>query len=101
MKVQATSRTAAGALFLSVKAYEWAIKISAGHVPSSGGFWQYYFAAAGLHAMHILAGIVILLIVASQAAKGKELQRVGLIGLYWHFVDVVWVGLFHLFYIVR
>jgi heme/copper-type cytochrome/quinol oxidase subunit 3 len=92
---------AGGALFLCIKAYEWSVKIRAGHVPSAGGLWQYYFSATGLHAAHILVGITILLIVAAGAAKGKELQRVELIGLYWHFVDVVWVALFHLFYIVR
>lgn len=90
-----------GLLFLAVKAYEWGVKIAAGHVPSAGGYWGFYYAATGLHALHIIVGVVILLIVAWQVEKNIELHRAELIGLYWHFVDVVWFFLFHLFYIVR
>lgn len=92
---------AGGILFLAVKAYEWGLKIAAGHVPSAGGYWGFYFTATGLHALHIIAGVIILLIIAAQVGKNRELQRAELIGIYWHFVDVVWFFLFHLFYIVR
>ncbi len=90
-----------GLLFLAVKAFEWASKISAGHVPSAGGYWGYYFVATGLHALHIIVGVLILLIISFQVEQNRELHRAGLIGIYWHFVDVVWFFLFHLFYIVR
>ncbi|MEB3236043.1 MAG: cytochrome c oxidase subunit 3 [Candidatus Sericytochromatia bacterium] len=90
-----------GLVFLCIKAYEWYTKISHDHVPQTGTFYGYYFSATGLHAIHILAGVAILLAIAAQAEKGKHLGRVELIGIYWHFVDVVWFFLFHIFYIIR
>jgi heme/copper-type cytochrome/quinol oxidase subunit 3 len=57
--------------------------------------------AAGLHGLHVIAGMIIMLFVAADAAKGKELQRVENIGLYWHFVDIVWIFLFPLLYIAK
>jgi heme/copper-type cytochrome/quinol oxidase subunit 3 len=90
-----------GLIFLSVKAYEWTIDIREGFVLSSGGFWQFYYTLAGLHGLHVLAGMIILLVVAADTAKNRELQRVECIGLYWHFVDIVWIFLFPLLYIAR
>jgi heme/copper-type cytochrome/quinol oxidase subunit 3 len=57
--------------------------------------------AAGLHGLHVIAGAIIMLIIAADARKGKELQRVELIGIYWHFVDLVWIFLFPLLYIAK
>ena len=92
---------AGGATFLTVKAFEWSMEIQAGYTITSNTFWSFYYTAAGLHAMHVLAGIVIMSIVAVDAAKNLELHRVELIGLYWHFVDVVWIFLFPLLYIAK
>jgi heme/copper-type cytochrome/quinol oxidase subunit 3 len=92
---------AGGATFLTVKAFEWTMEIQAGYTITSNTFWSFYYTAAGLHAMHVLAGIVIMSIVAVDAAKNLELHRVELIGLYWHFVDVVWIFLFPLLYIAK
>ena len=94
--------TALGAVvFLAVKGFEWTTDIREGFVISSGGFWSYYYTLAGLHGLHVLAGAVIMLMIASDAAKNRELQRVECIGLYWHFVDIVWIFLFPLLYIAR
>jgi len=90
-----------GLIFLCVKAFEWTADIREGYVISLGGFWSFYYTLAGLHALHVLAGMIILLIVAAEAAKNQELQRVECIGLYWHFVDIVWIFLFPLLYIAR
>lgn len=90
-----------GAIFLCIKAFEWTMDIREGHVLSSGGFWSYYYTLTGLHGLHVLAGMIIMLIVAADAAKNQELQRVECIGLYWHFVDIVWIFLFPLLYIAR
>jgi heme/copper-type cytochrome/quinol oxidase subunit 3 len=56
---------------------------------------------AGLHALHVIGGAIIMLIVAQDAKKNRELQRVELIGIYWHFVDIVWIFLFPLLYIAK
>jgi heme/copper-type cytochrome/quinol oxidase subunit 3 len=90
-----------GLIFLVIKAFEWNDKISHGHTLSSSTFFSFYFTAAGLHALHVLAGVIIMLIVAQTAKRNLELHRVELIGIYWHFVDVVWIFLFPLLYIAK
>ena len=90
-----------GAIFLMVKAAEWTIEIQAGYTVTSNTFWSFYYTAAGLHALHVLAGAVILLIIAQTARRNLELHRVELIGIYWHFVDIVWIFLFPLLYIAK
>jgi cytochrome c oxidase subunit III len=89
------------ATFVLVKSVEWTIEISEGLTIQSGGFWSFYYTAAGLHALHVIAGAIIMGIVAVDAYRGRELQRVELIGIYWHFVDVVWIFLFPLLYIAK
>jgi heme/copper-type cytochrome/quinol oxidase subunit 3 len=90
-----------GVTFLVVKAFEWTSEIQHGYTLTSNTFWSFYYTAAGLHATHVLAGVVILGIIALQARKNMELQRVELIGIYWHFVDIVWIFLFPLLYIAK
>ena len=92
---------AGGVTFLVVKAAEWTMEIKAGYTITSSTFWSFYYTAAGLHAAHVLGGVIIMLIIAQSAKKNLELQRVELIGLYWHFVDVVWIFLFPLLYIAK
>jgi heme/copper-type cytochrome/quinol oxidase subunit 3 len=92
---------AGGATFLIVKAFEWTDEIAHGYTITSNTFWSFYYTAAGLHAAHVLAGVVILLMVAATAKKNLELHRVELIGIYWHFVDIVWIFLFPLLYIAK
>lgn len=90
-----------GTTFLTVKAFEWAGEITHGYTITSSTFWSFYYTAAGLHAMHVLGGVIILGFIATQARKMVELHRVELIGIYWHFVDVVWIFLFPLLYIAK
>jgi len=93
--------TFGGLIFLMVKSYEWATEIGHGMTISSNGFWAFYYTAAGLHALHVIAGMVIMIIISAAARKGKDLQRVELIGIYWHFVDLIWIFLFPLLYIAK
>lgn len=92
---------AGGLIFLCIKAVEWTGEIQHGYTITANGFWSFYYTAAGIHALHVIAGCIIMLIIANQARKGKELQRVELIGIYWHFVDIVWIFLFPLLYIAK
>jgi len=87
--------------FLMVKAFEWTEEITHGYTITANGFWSFYYTAAGLHALHVIAGAIIMGFVARDAAKGRELHRVEIIGIYWHFVDVVWIFLFPLLYIAK
>ena len=94
--------TMGGALaFLCIKSAEWTHEIKEGYVISTNAFWSFYYTAAGLHACHVIGGAIIMGIIAQDAKKNQELQRVELIGIYWHFVDVVWIFLFPLLYIAK
>jgi heme/copper-type cytochrome/quinol oxidase subunit 3 len=90
-----------GLIFMIVKAFEWTEKLSHGYTIQSSGFWGYYYTAAGLHAFHVLAGMCVMLWVASTAKKNQDLHRVENVGIYWHFVDIVWIFLFPLLYIAK
>lgn len=105
----------AGAFFLVNKYFEWAAKISHGVYPggealagkADGGaiFYGLYFFATGLHAVHVLAGMVIIIIAALMVYEGrinsKDFVKLENSGLYWHLVDVIWIYLFPVFYLVR
>ena len=88
-------------LFVTVKAFEWRTEIAHGMTITSNTFWSFYYTAAGIHAAHVIAGVIIMGFVANTARRNLELQRVELIGLYWHFVDIVWIFLFPLLYIAK
>lgn len=92
---------AGGGIFLIVKSCEWTYEISHGYTLQSNAFWHFYYVAAGLHGLHVIAGMIAMGIVARQASRNEELQRVELAGIYWHFVDVVWIFLFPLLYIAK
>ncbi len=90
-----------GVAFVCVKSVEWAIEIQAGYTITANGFWSFYYTAAGLHGLHVIAGTLIMGFVAWDAYQGRRLHRVELIGIYWHFVDVIWIFLFPLLYIAK
>lgn len=90
-----------GAIFMCVKSYEYWSKLSHDYTMQTDVFWGFYFLATGLHGIHVLAGMIIMGIISLDVRKGKNLQRVELIGIYWHFVDVVWIFLFPLLYIAK
>lgn len=93
---------AAGLVFLGVKGIEWTEKFTHGINPATGRFWSFYFLMTGLHALHLLAGVVVNAIVWLQAVRrpaARLADRIEVVGLYWHFVDIVWVFLFPLFYL--
>ena len=87
--------------FLVVKTFEWSDEIAHGYTISSSTFWSFYYTAAGLHGLHVIAGAILMVFVARDAAKNLELHRVELIGIYWHFVDIIWIFLFPLLYIAK
>ena len=95
-----------GTLFLGCQAYEWTHLIHAGasltHSPwGPPQFSQSFFVLTGFHGSHVLSGLIILIVTAVRTAMGKVgPQGVEMAGLYWHFVDLVWVFIFTLFYLV-
>lgn len=92
-----------GVGFLAIKAFEWIPKISAGITPGSNAFFMYYYMMAGLHLCHVILGLIILTVVWRDlryaAAPSAELMETG--ATYWHMVDLLWIVLFALLYLVR
>lgn len=88
-----------GCLFLGFKGYEYSHEISLGFTPARNLFWGFYFLMTGLHALHVIGGLVANSVVYHSLQRGRAPQRIESVGLYWHFVDVVWIYLFPLLYL--
>jgi len=99
--------------FLAVKAIEWTTKYRHGLFPGRPElaalppgerlFFGLYFAATGLHALHVVAGAVVLSVAAALVARGRVRSDAPVVlenaGLYWHLVDVIWIIILPLFYL--
>ncbi|HYJ32841.1 MAG TPA: cytochrome c oxidase subunit 3 [Candidatus Binatia bacterium] len=92
---------ALGGVFLGVKAFEYGHEMSMGFTPVSGLFWSFYYALTGLHALHVTGGLFAILAIRQMVARRSDTHRVELVGIYWHFVDVVWIFLFPLLYLAN
>jgi len=93
-----------GSSFLVIKGFEYSAKFSHHIFPSTNVFWSCYFALTGFHALHVLGGVVFNLWVLSRTLNAEvwqlQRQRLEYAGLYWHFVDIVWIFLFPLLYLI-
>ena len=100
VRIQLRLTILAGLLFLGIKAIEYTTEIRAGFTPGAGIFWSFYYTMTGLHGLHVLGGIVVnAVVLLTEGARVENPQRVELAGLYWHFVDVVWIFIFPLLYL--
>jgi len=101
---------ALGATFVGMQAFEWTKLIMEGVRPwenpfGAAQFGSSFFMITGFHGMHVSAGVIYLLVVAFRVRNGFYEKRGGnyeiveIAGLYWHFVDLVWVFIFALFYL--
>jgi cytochrome c oxidase subunit 3 len=109
-----------GSVFLGIKGVEYHQKFVEHHIPGLGFsfepgasiatnahaqlFFSLYFAMTGLHALHMIIGAGLLLWLIKQSMRGRFTPQyntpVELVGLYWHFVDIVWIFLFPLLYLI-
>jgi cytochrome c oxidase subunit 3 len=106
-----------GLVFLGVKAYEWNEKFQEHHIPGPSFhlegtemqgqaqlFFSLYFAMTGLHALHMVIGVCLLSWLIIATARGmfsaQYMTPVDVSGLYWHFVDIIWIFLFPLLYLI-
>ncbi len=100
-------------IFLGIKAYEYTHEIHAGftlpgrdllaqgkHVETM--YWSFYYTMTGLHGLHVVGGALALYFVMRGVAKTrKNYHRVEAAGLYWHMVDIIWIFLFPLIYLIH
>ena len=92
--------------FLIIKAFEYGDKFSHGYYPSSSTFMAIYFVLTGLHAVHVTGGIIVNAYFLGPGARmwktapDQFANRIEVAGLYWHFVDLVWIFLFPTIYLL-
>jgi len=90
-----------GTIFVVIKAFEYGHEIAEGFTPVASLFWSFYYAMTGLHALHVIGGMVAMAVVRGMALQGKAPHRIEYVGIYWHFVDIVWIFLFPLLYLAH
>ncbi len=104
-----------GLIFLIVKYIEWSTEIAAGIYPGSPSllnksngvilFYGLYYTMTGLHALHVIAGMSVLVVMLIFVLRNKitmeDYSKLENAGLYWHLVDVIWIFLFPLFYLIN
>ena len=96
------STMALGAIFAALHLREWFQLFGRGITLSSGLFGQTFFTITGLHLLHVISGVIALLVVATKYSSGKlTAGYVENTGLYWHFVDLVWMFVVPLVYLTN
>jgi nitric oxide reductase NorE protein len=95
-----------GVLFVALKVYEYVSLGAAGHGPGASDFYLYYFILTGLHLFHVCIGIAVLALLLGQARRIERNGATGNMalieggGCFWHLVDLLWIVLFPLLYLV-
>lgn len=93
-----------GLIFIGLKAVEYTGKVTAGHVPTQNNFYLYFFILTGLHLFHVLIGVGVLILLMTQARRRNlTATRMAVVeggGCFWHLVDLLWIVLFALLYLV-
>lgn len=107
-----------GAVFLFIKGYEWSLEIHDHLLPMAGRpfafdganvgaakiFMGFYFVMTGFHFVHLFVGVSMMLVLVSLMFRGTitaaDPDKIEMAGLYWHLVDIIWVFLYPIFYLV-
>jgi nitric oxide reductase NorE protein len=96
---------ACGSVFLINKGIEWGTLLSEGHKPASNDFFMYFFVLTGIHAMHVVLGMAALAVLFALSRK-QELSKYQYVfvesgACFWHLVDLLWIVLFALLYLMH
>jgi heme/copper-type cytochrome/quinol oxidase subunit 3 len=93
-----------GAMFVGIQAYEYYHLIEKAFVPSAGVYGSTFYTMTGFHGFHVTMGVICMSFVTWKAFRGRytatDHRGVEVIGLYWHFVDLVWIILFTIVYLI-
>jgi nitric oxide reductase NorE protein len=91
--------------FVVVKYFEYGAKIRAGLTLNTNDFYMYYYMFTGIHLMHVLIGMGVLLYLSRISSVAsyddKTIRNLESGGSFWHVVDLLWIVLFALFYLVK
>lgn len=106
-----------GFAFLAIKAREYSLEIEEGFLPTGGFRWPgehegraalffgFYWVMTGLHAFHMIVGISLVAVVASLTWTGRLPEpvenKIEITGLYWHLIDVIWIFIYPLLYLIE
>lgn len=95
-----------GSVFVAGQAWEYAILHSEGITLSSNSYGSAFYITTGFHAIHVIGGLIAFLLVIGRAYAARnfghrEATSAIVVSYYWHFVDVVWIGLFVVVYILK
>ena len=92
-----------GVAFLLVKAHEWYSLASAGRTVQSNNFYMFYYAFTGVHLFHVLMGLIVLGVMLAELRRpaGRRTWLIEAGAIYWHMVDLLWIILFALLYLMR
>ena len=95
---------ALGVAFLSLELHEFADMIARGATPQRSAFLSAFFALVGCHGLHVAAGLIWLVVLMAQVAtkgfRATVLRRLQCFSLFWHALDIIWVGLFTVVYLM-
>jgi heme/copper-type cytochrome/quinol oxidase subunit 3 len=96
--------TLIGATFVGVQIFEYSQLAAHGFLPSSGLYGSTFYTMTGFHGFHVTVGVICLAFVTLRAFQGRytaaDHRGVEVLGLYWHFVDLVWIILFTIVYLI-
>lgn len=93
-----------GLVFLSLELREFATLIREGHTPQTNAFLSAFFALVGTHGLHILSGLLWILImfvfILKRGLTGPMMRKLSMLSLFWHFLDIVWIFIFSVVYLM-
>lgn len=95
-----------GAIFVAGQTWEYALLVSEGVTLASNSYGSAFYITTGFHALHVTGGLIAFLLIIGRAYAAKnfghrEATSAIVVSYYWHFVDVVWIGLFVVVYILK
>ncbi len=94
-----------GLVFVLGQAYEYRTQVSNGNTIARSGYGSVFYLTTGFHGLHVIGGLIAFILFLARTTLGKftpaQATAAIVVSYYWHFVDVVWIGLFAVIYIIR
>lgn len=105
MRAWLASTALLGGVFISGQVYEFTEFVREGYGFTTAPAWSAFFTLTGFHGVHVTLGIIMLLSALALSLRGRippeRAETIEILGLYWHFVDIVWVVIFTVVYLIK